>query len=64
MQGKLSLLDERPLHFLIPATLSDSQASRIRRTLASKHLLTALRKGIRQTLRQFPLLKPVRIRIG
>lgn len=58
------LLEERQLHFLIPAHLPDSQAVRILRTLKSRKFQTALRQGIRQVLRQSPTLSPVRIRIG
>lgn len=64
MRQKYILLDERQLHFLIPAHLPDSQAVRIRRTCQSRRFQTALRKAIRDALGQFPILAPVRIRIG
>ena len=58
------LLEERQLHFLLPAQLPDPQAVRILRTLKSRKFQTALRQGIRQTLGQSPALSLVRVRIG
>ena len=64
MRERTILLDERPLQFLIPSSVPDSQAVRMRRTLNTKRVQAALLRNIRRTLEQFRSLTPIQVRIG
>lgn len=49
---------------LAPPDLEDAACKAIRRILESQQIRSDLRRAVRQTIRQYPDLNPVRIRIS
>ena len=58
------LFDEFQLSFLVPTDLDDAACEAIRRILQSRPFRSALRQAVRQTIRPYPDLNPVRGRIS
>jgi hypothetical protein len=58
------LLDECSLSFRIPKDLDDAACDAIRRILESRQFRSALRRAVREIIRQSPELAPVRVRIS
>lgn len=56
--------DEVHLMMLAPSDLEDAACKAIRRILESQQIRSDLRRAVRQTIRQYPDLNPVRIRIS
>ncbi len=62
--GDYVLLDESHLSFRIPKDLDDAAYDAIRRILESRQFRSALRRIVREIVRQYPELTPVRVRIS
>jgi len=58
------MLDEFHLSFRVPKDLDDAACDAIRRVLQSRTFRSALRRAVRQSLRQYPDLHPVRVRVS
>ena len=58
------LFEEFELSFRVPTDLDDAACEAIRRILQSRPFRSALRRAVRQTIRQYPDLNPVRVRIS
>jgi hypothetical protein len=58
------LFDEFHLLFRVPKDLDDPAGEAIRRILQSRSFRAALRRAVRQLLRQYPDLDPVGVRIS
>jgi hypothetical protein len=58
------LFDEFHLSFRVPKDLDDAACDAIRRILQSRAFRSALRRDVRQIVRQYPDLHPVRVRIS
>jgi hypothetical protein len=58
------LLDEFHLTVLVPAELEESACEAIHRILASRPFYTALDRAVRQVVRQYSDLDPIRVRIS
>ncbi|HEY7425258.1 MAG TPA: hypothetical protein VH682_13585 [Gemmataceae bacterium] len=58
------LFEEFRLSFRVPKDLDDADSDAIRRILESRTFRAALRRAVRQLLRQNPDLHPVRVRIS
>ena len=58
------LFDEFHLSFHVPKALDDGACEAIRRILQSRPFRLALRQAVRQTIRQYPDLNSVRVRIS
>jgi hypothetical protein len=58
------LFDEIHLTVRVPADLEESACEAIQRILESRSFQTALRRAVRQVVRQYPDLKPIRVRIS
>jgi hypothetical protein len=58
------LFDEHHVNIRVPTGLDDVACNAIRRILDSRRFLTALRRAIRQIVRLYPELAPLRIRIS
>ena len=58
------LFDEFHLTILAPKDLEDSACTAIQRTLEGQSFHSALRRAVRQVLRQYPDLDPIRIRLS
>ena len=56
--------DEFRLSVRVPADLKESACAAIQRTLESRPFRTGLRRAIRQVVRQYPDLDPIRVRIS
>ena len=61
--SKEILFDEFRLSVLVPADLEDSGCQAIQKTLESQPFRAALRRAVRQLVRQYPDLDPVQVRI-
>jgi hypothetical protein len=57
------LFDEFHLIFRVPKDLDDSACDTIRRILESRPFRSTLRRAVRQVVRQYPDLDPVRVRL-
>jgi hypothetical protein len=62
--GDYLLFDEFLLSFRVPKELDDATCDPIRRILESRQFRTALRRAVREVVRQYSELAPVRIRIS
>jgi hypothetical protein len=58
------LFDEIHLTVRVPADLEESACEAIQRVLESRPFQTALRRAVRQVVRQYPDLDPIRVRIS
>lgn len=58
------LFDEFRLTVLVPKDLEDTACAAIQRTLEGPSFRSALRRAIRQVIRQYPDLDPLRIRLS
>ena len=58
------LFDEFRLMVLVSADLEESACAAIGRTLEGQPFRSALRRAVRQFVRQYPDLDPVRVRIS
>jgi hypothetical protein len=58
------LYDEFHLTVLVPADLEESACEAIHRILESRPFYTALDGAVRQLVRQYPDLDPIRLRIS
>lgn len=58
------LFDEYHLIFRVPKDLDDPAYDAIRRILQSRAFRAALRRAVRQIVRWYPDLDPVRVRIS
>jgi hypothetical protein len=58
------LFDRFQLNFRVPKDLDDAACDAIRRILQSRPFRSDLRRAVRQTIRQYPDLNPVRVRIS
>jgi hypothetical protein len=58
------LFDEFHLILRVPADLEESACAAIQRILEGQPFRSALRRAVRQVVRQYPDLNPVRIRIS
>jgi hypothetical protein len=58
------LFDELHLTLRVPADLEESACQAIQRILESRFFQTALRRAVRQVVRQYPDLEPIRVRIS
>jgi hypothetical protein len=58
------LFDEFHLSFHVPKDLDDAACNAIRRILQSRTLRSALRRAVRQIVRPYPDLHPVRVRLS
>ena len=58
------LFDQFQLSFRVPTDLDDAACEAIRRILQSRPFRSALRRAVHQTIRQYPDLNPVRVRIS
>ncbi|MHB1426960.1 MAG: hypothetical protein ACYC3I_27715 [Gemmataceae bacterium] len=56
--------DEFHLTFLVPIDFEDGASEAIKNVLESRSFRWELRQAIRQVLRQYPELDPVRVRIS
>ena len=56
--------DELQLSFRVPKDLDDAACEAIRRILQNRPFRSALRRAVRQTIRQYPDLNPVRVRVS
>jgi hypothetical protein len=56
--------DEFHLTILAPKDLEDAACAAIQQTLEGQPFRSALRRAVRQILRQYPDLDPIRIRIS
>jgi hypothetical protein len=57
------LFDEFHLLFRVPKALDDAACDAIRRILQSRPFRAALRRAVRQVVRQYLDLDPIRVRI-
>jgi hypothetical protein len=62
--GDYVLFDECRLLVRVPKDLDDAACDAIRRILESRPFRTALRRALRQVVRQYPDLDPIRVRIS
>lgn len=62
--SKYVLFDEWHLTLRVPADLEESSCQAIQRILQSRPFQTALRQAVRQVVRSFPQLEPIRISIS
>jgi hypothetical protein len=62
--NKYILFDELHVTVRVPADLEESGSEAIQRTLESRPFQTALRRAVRQVVRQYPDLEPIRVRIS
>jgi hypothetical protein len=62
--NKYVQFDEFHLMVLVPTDLQESACAAIQRTLEGRPFRSALRRAMRQVVRQYPDLDPVRIRIS
>jgi len=58
------LFEEFELSFRVPTDLDDAACEAIRRILQSRPFRSVLLRAVRQTIRQYPDLNPVRVRIS
>jgi hypothetical protein len=58
------LFEEIHLSFRVPRDLDDAACDAIRRVLQSRTFRSALRRAVRQIVRPYPDLRPVRVRIS
>lgn len=58
------LFDEVHLIVRVPADLEESACETIQRILESRSFRSALHQAVRQVLRQYPELEPIRVRIS
>jgi hypothetical protein len=58
------LLDEFHISIRVPADLDDTFCVAIRRILESRQFRTALRRAVREVVRQYPELASVRVSIS
>ncbi len=58
------LLDEFHVTFFAPRRLTAGEVDAIRRTLDNAGFRAALRRAVRQSVRQFPLLNQLRMRLS
>jgi hypothetical protein len=58
------LFEEFHLSFRVPKHLDDAACDAIRRILQSRAFRSALRRAVRQIVRRYPDLHPVRVRIS
>ncbi len=58
------LFDELHLAIRVPADLEKSACEAIQRILEGRSFQTALRRAVRQVVRQYPDLEPIRVRIS
>ena len=58
------LFEEFLLRVRVPTNLDDAACAAIRRIFQSRPFRSALRRAVRQTIRQYPDLNPVRVRIS
>ncbi|HEY7154899.1 MAG TPA: hypothetical protein VH575_13130 [Gemmataceae bacterium] len=64
LRSNYLLFDEFHLAVLVPKDLEDAACAAIQRTLESQSFRLALRRAVRQVIRQYPDLDPLRIRIA
>lgn len=62
--GDYVLFDEFHLVMRVPKDLDDPTCDAIRRILDSRPFHSALRRAVRQVIRQYPDLDPIRVRIS
>jgi hypothetical protein len=58
------LFDEFRLTVLVPKNLEDAACVAIQQTLEGQSFRSALRQAVRQLIRQYPDLNPIRIRLS
>ena len=58
------LFDEFHLSFRVPRDLDDAACDAIRRILQSRSFRSTLRRAVRRIIRQYPDLRPVRVRVS
>lgn len=58
------LFDEIHVTIRLPADLEESACIAIQRILDGRPFETALRRAVRQVVRQYPDLEPIRVRIS
>jgi len=59
-----ALFDELHLTIRVSADLEKSTSEAIQRILEGRSFQTALRRAVRQVIRQYPDLEPIRVRIS
>ncbi len=62
--GKYVTFDEFHLTVRVPSDLEDAACEAIHRILESQPFRSALRRAVRQIIRQYPDLVPIRVRIS
>ena len=58
------LADQRHISLFVPCGLPPAELSAVNRTLGNAGFVAALRRAVRQAVRQFPSLDKVRVRLS